>query len=493
MLVQGDMWNIPYYEPICAIDSVLTSNPACEFPKGSGKNIMSAGSLWLAGYDGGHTLHVAAQTYRQDGNDYWPGPLDGIDTISYSNSQKWAKIWKVSYTDIQNFSSQNVHTLANIPDAILKWPAKGNPYATGNNNVHLTIVNDMAPFIDANNDGVYNPLDGDFPDIKGDQMLWWVYNDYCLPHYQSQTPALQVEVHAMAYAYHRNNLLDNVIFYQTEITNKSSITYDSFRIARFADEDIGTSWDDNIGYDSAHRMAIAYNQHDTDAIYGVNTPIVGVSFIRLPEDIDNNLQPVANMIYYINDFDITGNPRNGYQINNYMHGKALNDSMMTSPYMTQALAECNTFPPVMYDKRIVMTSSDMTFIPGETKTVVEALITVNPDSNNRCPSITTDAINEVADSAWNAYMHPPTQSYTIPVSANTNVGFYPNPAQTTIIFYNVGANDDIALYDIVGKTIIKTSGSNRSLNISLLPSGNYMIRITKPDGSSKTNLKMTKL
>src|ERR1044072_293487 len=47
-----------------------------EIPKGTRKNSLFAGSVWVGGYDPQKNLKVAAQTYRQTGNDYWPGPLD---------------------------------------------------------------------------------------------------------------------------------------------------------------------------------------------------------------------------------------------------------------------------------------------------------------------------------------------------------------------------------------------------------------------------------
>ena len=47
-----------------------------EIPKGSGKHSMFAGALWIAGESDGGQLKVAAMTYRQDGSDFWTGPLD---------------------------------------------------------------------------------------------------------------------------------------------------------------------------------------------------------------------------------------------------------------------------------------------------------------------------------------------------------------------------------------------------------------------------------
>jgi len=79
-------------------------NPQYEVPKGSGKNSNFASALWIGGLDAGNQLHGAAQTYRQNGVDFWPGPLDTIAaTIDTVTSKNYDKIWKVSYTDINTF------------------------------------------------------------------------------------------------------------------------------------------------------------------------------------------------------------------------------------------------------------------------------------------------------------------------------------------------------------------------------------------------------
>ena len=46
-----------------------------EIPKGGNKNSLFAGALWIGGVDAGGQLKVAGMTYRQSGNDFWPGPF----------------------------------------------------------------------------------------------------------------------------------------------------------------------------------------------------------------------------------------------------------------------------------------------------------------------------------------------------------------------------------------------------------------------------------
>ena len=43
-----------------------------EIPKNGNKHSMFAGALWIGGVDDGGQLKVAAMTYRQSGNDFWP-------------------------------------------------------------------------------------------------------------------------------------------------------------------------------------------------------------------------------------------------------------------------------------------------------------------------------------------------------------------------------------------------------------------------------------
>ena len=56
-------------------------NGKYEVPKNSDKHSMFTGSLWIGGLDNQGNLKVAAMTYRQDGNDFWPGPLNSDITV----------------------------------------------------------------------------------------------------------------------------------------------------------------------------------------------------------------------------------------------------------------------------------------------------------------------------------------------------------------------------------------------------------------------------
>jgi hypothetical protein len=53
-------------------------------PQAGNVSAQFAGALWIGGIDDEGNLHVAAQTYRQTGNDFFPGPLDANGATSQS-------------------------------------------------------------------------------------------------------------------------------------------------------------------------------------------------------------------------------------------------------------------------------------------------------------------------------------------------------------------------------------------------------------------------
>ena len=498
-LVHGDMWWNPTLEVA-----------HCHFPKNSPANIQFASSLWMSGYDGAGNLHIAAQTYRQNGNDYWPGPLDSNDTLTYATSHSWAKIWKVLQTDIQSFIALTTHDSASTPKSVLTWPGKGNTYATGNGGVPLTITTDMAPFNDLNGNGIYEPLLGEYPLIKGDMALWWVFSDNGPVHTETKGKPIGLEIHAMAYGYKRGTLIDNVIYYDYYITNKSANTYHNFRFGQFDDVDLGYYLDDYIGFDSSHRMGICYNGSSDDGIggghpvnsYGTHIPMVGLTMLVLPGDGGTLKVPAGTFDYYNNDASIIGNPDVDTQYNNYMRSRLRNGDPFTNdftgrgipskaygsgpvtsyvftgdPSDTTQWSECNCSNNPG-DRRFIITSSDFTFPAGSIQHVAMALVTTNPDTLNACPGASFDSIKIVADTAWANYINV---TEVKPITTNTGIRIYPNPAHNQIVIETSGlatGEESITFYNIIGQKLAVTisgSGNKKVADLSGLPNGIYLV------------------
>lgn len=58
-----------------------------EVPKGKGTHAQFANSIWIGGFDNQGKLHMSANTYRQAGVDFWPGPLDTSNIATFTPSQ----------------------------------------------------------------------------------------------------------------------------------------------------------------------------------------------------------------------------------------------------------------------------------------------------------------------------------------------------------------------------------------------------------------------
>lgn len=286
-----------------------TTNASYEVPKGSGKHALYAGALWVGGYDTQGQLKVTAQTYRQTGNDYWPGPLSSDasnNTIDQATCSAWDYLWKVNKSDIIRFNELiaggNEDAVADPVFNVIKyWPASGNVNAQGANGTNLfsTMVpgRNYAPYVDVDGVPGYDWRGGDYPDINGDQYIFRVYND--MGNTKSQTGSLGIglEVQGSAFAYATKDYLNDATFYNYRLINRGSLTMDSTYTATWTDADLGFACDDYIGCDTGRGLGILYNSSTTDGSgqsnsYGSQVPMVGVDFFigpaRITYDTDSN-------------------------------------------------------------------------------------------------------------------------------------------------------------------------------------------------------------
>jgi len=486
--LHGDMW----------FDS--SNNAACEFPKGSGKHVAALGGLWMAGYDNLNLLCVSAQVFRSNGVNYWPGPLSTTNgSVPYATSQDWARIWKLRRGELNIFLATQNHTLANTPATILEWPAKGNPYARGNNSIPLVVNNDMAPFVDVNSDGVYNALDGDYPVMKGDQMLWYVFNDNGITHTPGINWPVMAQLKCMVYAYGRGTLADNVLFYEYEITSRNASPLTSFVIGTFADLEVGYSFDDYFGYDSSRNLGIAYNGDLIDGVdsnaghYRDTIPKVAIKALKMPSDTCGGNQSAAgSFVAFNNGSDPNfGDPSTSLHFNNYLRSRKKSGTQMVDPNGNPINYYCpddpsipggwsgcaGGFPP--YDKRVVLSSQPFTLQPGETIHFAFALLASNPSFQNGCPNTNFADIQQVADTAQYVFCNPlPIATSVDDVMPARNIlTIYPNPSADIVhMEMELKHPQQLKLTDALGRALSISphqDGNRVSFGISHLAPGVY--------------------
>ena len=192
----GDMW----------WDRPAGTGSKYYIPANSSTTSLFAGSLWIAGVDVNDQLKCAALRFRQVGNDYYTGPLtvDGKASIDDATCARWDKIFKITRAEVDEFLNDFADGSIDdeIPSIIRNWPAHPGTEDEG-------VSHYLAPFYDYDGNGEYDPESGDYPyyDIenslchtkvatmeeaefgtmhgsiladqvlKGDQTLWWIFND----------------------------------------------------------------------------------------------------------------------------------------------------------------------------------------------------------------------------------------------------------------------------------------------------------------------------
>lgn len=290
-----------------------TGTAKYEVPKGSGKHSLFAGSVWVGGYDIEKNLKVCAQTYRQSGNDYWPGPLDvTTNSIDKATCSEWDKIWRINKADL--FAFQQAYRTGDVAgmttnaafEDIRTWPALGNATATGKTGAPLDLLvsavgvpnHTYAQFQDVDKDGIYDWTKGDYPvlfsDETGDnpavpdQYAWWIFNDVGNTKTETGSGAIGMEVQTSAFAYSRNDYMNDATFINYRLINRGVLTMSTTYMSTWTDADLGYAYDDYIGCDTARGLGILYNSKVPDGngeptSYGNQVPMVGVDFFIGPK------------------------------------------------------------------------------------------------------------------------------------------------------------------------------------------------------------------
>lgn len=314
------------------------------------KTVLFAGALWFTGYDDGNNLRCAAQTYRNQGHDFWPGPLKFGEDITVQECANFDHHFKVEGEDIKKFLAKvkaNGGTIAegDIPESIRYWPGKGNPLLQNHASYSKWYFNDgpLAPFFDADADGNYDPRQGDYPVIKvitdpntgissgfyADQMIFWVINDLGNIHARTTGKEIGVQVNCLAFAYQTSDEINDMTFYTYEIFKKSAGDLQNAYMGLFVDPDLGDYNDDYVGCDTVRNLGFCYNADNDDAVYGAGPPIVAIDYFEGPLADDGSELGLSSFCYFINSGPANlSDPAGAAQFRNLQEGKlTLGDPM----------------------------------------------------------------------------------------------------------------------------------------------------------------------
>lgn len=492
--IGGDLWWDGQGKPVYYTDDHLLN--------GDSVSHLFTGGLWLSGVTESGNLRSAIVLYP-NGNvtDFWPGPIRSDGLTDATACSDWDRFFKVNKSDVDaHLADYNANNTINQPiGSIYTWPGRDNPYFEDYAGYSLPTEQDLAPFVDLDDDGLYDPSKGEYPDIKGDQSIWWVYNDIGNRHLESGTDPIGVEVQVLAYAKSSSDpALDYTTFYDYKVINKWGWSSTEFYAGMFIDPDLGCYLDDFIGVDSTRNMAYCYNADDQDGItedgacpgntetYGEAIPILGITLLNssvAEPALGSCIATKPRFSNIASDFTIfhhnlmQGKWSNGRPLT--YGGSGYNDGTNTDtvryifpdePSDPSGWSACSAGIDG-FDNSLVMSSGPTDLTIDQTIELTMAAIYV-PSVDYPCPSIQPlqDAHDRVAAALPSlAYVPPEYQSELLLVPYNHTSGLY--------TIYTGADIAEVVVYDISGRLCLRqqVTSSEFTIDISDQPLGMYII------------------
>lgn len=462
-------------------------------PKNSGCSPLFSSGIWMGGYSAGN-LHMAAATYRQGGVDFWPGPI-GTNGLATSNSATYNNIWEISKSTIDSFKLGMFG--ANPPQNILSWP--------GNGNISFGESYLLAPFDDINQNGIYEPLQGEYPILRGDKSLFYIVNDG-YNHGTTGGNKLSIEMHVMPYQFScQDSSFIQTSLMHIDLYNRSTNIYNNFYFGINDDIGLGDSYDDAIGFDSLLNLSYTYNYDNKDSNtfsgigYNTELPAFGLVTLNYPTSVFN---------YYANNANpINGNPffgSLGIQYYNYLSGLRKDSSSIHYNFNSNAPVTTTVFtgdpvtlqgwhalsyPMATYDMRTVKGIGPFTFMPGTKLEFDLAYVFArdyqNPGNNVNPITILRNRVSSLQN-YYNMQITPCgfpwvnlNQSSSIEnasILRNTII-VYPNPFTEKIKLSGLNTTGQILISDISGQVVRQLNfvSANSEIDLRDLEKGVYFL------------------
>ncbi len=481
-------------------------------------SVVFTSGLWLGAKDNSGNLKLAGGTYGSL-FDYVAGPITNDNSqISY-NCDSYDRLWVVMRSDIvahiADFEDNGV--IDNPIDNIYDYPAQENPFFENINGFSLpNTPQGLAPFYDHNNDGVYNPEDGDFPKPSAvdkeaipSQIIWGVFNDGGNPHFASQGEQLNAEIQitGWAYACTDNEILSNTLFTSYKIINRSNEDLDSLAVGFFMDFDMGCWTDDVMGCAPDLNTFYGYNADEVDGTTGCQCSGGVSTFCNNPPAQAVTLlnQEMNSLMYFTNESPgqnlISNTPSTPLHYYNYMHSKWKDGSPLTfgedglqgSQATNFAFPDnpndltgwsMNTATPLDDDKSVLGSSHIGNFDAGDVVNFDLAFTFYQDENVNHLEVVNTvydytPTLQQIYDDHFVSSCEPVILNNEN--LSDHNIQIFPNPTSDILnIKMENLSSAQMTVFDIYGKNILEKTALNQNeiqLSTSNFSQGIYFLRI----------------
>jgi len=281
---------------------------------GEGDTLFALGfskSLWFSALDQDSIVRMSVRDFPDfratNQADFHAGPLDedtGLpieDACDYFN-----RIWTIHQIDLERIKElleNGFLTRNDIPKDVLEWPALGNPHFPG-----IMIEQELAPYYDLNQDGIYDPLDGDWPlaleeskDFIPKSFSFSVFNDATSNPSTNSFP-LFIEVHTISYVIScQGTAAEHAVFHRINYQLRNeALELSNLRVSLFEDNDLGCTQQKYFGCDTTMNAIYTYKPGGQDFGWCDSQKYIlpeNVGAIRSTLFLDNKME---SAIYNIN-------------------------------------------------------------------------------------------------------------------------------------------------------------------------------------------------
>jgi hypothetical protein len=441
-----------------------------EWPKGTGITEIYDSGLTLIAKSGTTTKGSVADNGVEE---YYPGYIDFQTHTPHGKNDTLFRIYKVNPQYV---------TGGNGFDSWSLWP-----------------VSQGAPWIDNNNNGIYEPPI-DKPLMKGDENTFCSYTDgYPESHISSHGSTLPINAEIHLYCYAKTNIAcADAVYMEWKIINKNISAWDSLKAAVWSDPDLGSPSGNRTGCDTLLGLGFTYCSRDTDNVLGIHPPALGFALYN------NTGHPTRQMDFFNPPNKSNEGARNFEESKNLMNGLYRDGSPKINPVTNRVTKFIYSGDPETGTGWNRPFSDDIRYYMGSYFTNVNPLDTINFNcaffikrgtSNLNSVTQLKNCVNQIVG------IRPEENLTGVPLRYSLSQN-YPNPFNpVTRISYEIPTAGEVRLvvYDVLGKEAavlvnerMNAGSYSAEFNGSALSSGVYFYKLSVGEFSQVRKMVLVK-
>lgn len=282
-----------------------------------------------------------------------PGPYTSSGNYTHEVMDEYSRGYYVSRDMIEDHITNSVTGTPGytIPYGIASWPVEGD--------ISLGQAADLAEYVDRNGNGTYDPENGDYPKIYGDQCILNIYHS---PNVDGESDKIECHEYVFTLDCDTSEALRHTVFTKQLYFARDGQSLDSVYYRSMVDFDNGNYNDDYVGTNVRLGMIYAYNG---DAFDENNGGSIG---------FNDTIPAMGQMILQGTKLadDATDNPF-GVAIGESINGLGFNDGIVDNEYYTleasYSASNAQTFPFVIYNEESAYFAAQGLYPDGSPKQV----------------------------------------------------------------------------------------------------------------------------